>query len=145
MSGALGLDLDASKLSSEECKLVAGAVALYKRELRDIVLFGELYRLESPYVGPRAALDFISEDRSRAVLFVYQLKASKGEPVRLRGLDPQKRYRVREVNLAAGTSSGLQLNGQTIDGSVLMRDGLLPPVDSEFSSSIVELTSLVGK
>jgi alpha-galactosidase len=142
MSGALGLDLDVGKFNPQERKLVASAVSLYKRELREVVLVGDLYRLESPYAGPRAALDFVSEDRARAVLFVYQLKAGKGEPVRLAGLDPQKRYHVREVNLAPGSSSSLQLNDQTIEGSVLMRDGLLPPIDSEFSSSTIEFTSL---
>lgn len=139
MSGALGLDLDVDKLTGEERKLVAHAVALYKQELRDVVLQGDLYRLESPYHGPRAALDFVSNDRSRAVLFVYQLKEDDGGAVKLSGLDPQKRYAVREVNLPAGVASQLTAEGKALDGSTLMREGLVPPVRSEYTSTVVEL------
>ena len=139
MSGALGLDLDVGKLSSEQKQLVANAVSLYKRELRDVVLQGDLYRLESPYLGPRAALMFVSPDRSRAVLFVYQLKAGKGEPVKLAGLDPQKRYTAHEVNLPADSVSQLSAEGKALEGSTLMQEGLRPPVESEFTSSVVEL------
>jgi alpha-galactosidase len=145
MSGALGLDLDVGRLTPEEHKMVAGAVALYKRELRDVVLRGDLYRLESPYAGSRAALDFVSEDRSKAVLFVYQFKAGKGQPVKVRGLDPERLYKVREVNLAAGATSNLESDNQILEGSVLMREGVLPAIDSEFSSSVVELISERGK
>jgi alpha-galactosidase len=141
MSGALGLDLDVGKLSSEERRSIAAAVALYKEELRDVVLLGDLYRLESPYAGPRAALDFVSEDRARAVLFVYQLKANKGGPVRVAGLDPEKSYRIREVNLPEGASSSLASNEQTIQGSVLLHDGILPSTEFEWTSSVIELTS----
>jgi alpha-galactosidase len=139
MSGALGLDLDVGKLTVDERKLVAGAVSLYKHELQDVVLQGDLYRLESPYQGPRAVLDFVSNDRSRAVLFVYQLKAGDEQPVKPLGLDPQKRYQVKEVNLPRGTNSVLQVQEQTIQGAELMRDGLASPVHSQFSSAVIEL------
>jgi alpha-galactosidase len=141
MTGALGLDLDVDKLSPEERKTVASAVSVYKRELRDVVLQGDLYRLESPYKGPHAAMNFVADDRSRAVLFVYQLKAGEGDAVKPHGLDSQKRYKVHEVNLPAGTVSGLKTEGQILEGAALMRDGLVPPVRSEFSSAVIELTA----
>ena len=139
MSGALGLDLDVDKLSSEERKQVADAVALYKESVRNVTLTGNLYRLESPYSGPRSALDFVSEDRARAVLFVYQLKSAEGGTVRLRGLDQQRRYKVREVNLPAGVDSKLTVQNKVLEGARLMRDGLQPPINSEFSSTVIEL------
>lgn len=139
MSGALGLDLDVSKLTTEERKMIAHAVSLYKRDLREVVPPGDLYRLESPYHGPRAALCFVAPDRSRAVLFIYQLKAGEGDAVKLAGLDPQKRYRVHEVNLPEGAPSQLALEGKEIEGSVLMGDGLVPPVRSEYTSAAIEL------
>ena len=139
MSGALGLDLDVGKLTPEERRAVANAVSLYKQELRDTVLQGDLYRLESPYRGPRAALNFVSADRSRALLFIYQLKAGEDEAVKLAGLDPQKRYAVHEVNLSPGTGSQLVTDGKVLEGGALMRDGLVPPVRSEFTSAVIEL------
>ena len=73
LSGALGVDLDLRKLSPEERKTLAAGVALYReKDLRELVSQGDLYRLESPYDGPRAALSYVSPDCSRAVLFVYQ-------------------------------------------------------------------------
>lgn len=141
MSGALGLDLDAGKLTARERKMIAGAVSLYKQRLREVVLLGDLYRLESPYEHPRAALDFVLNDRSRAVLFVYQLKAGQGEAVKLAGLDPHKRYMVREVNLPAGTASQLSADGKVLEGGALMENGLVPPVNSEYTSAVVELNA----
>jgi alpha-galactosidase len=139
MSGALGLDLDVTKLSSADRKLLAASVALYKTELRDLVSQGDLYRLESPYAGPRATLDVVSEDRSRAVLFVYQLKSGMATPVRLEGLDSGKNYKVRELNLPPGTSSALAAQDQVLEGWVLRKEGLQLPILSEYSSAVIEL------
>jgi len=141
MSGALGLDLNVSKLSPEDRKLVAGAVAIYKEKVRDVTLRGDLYRLESPYAGARSALDFVSEDRARAVLFVYQLKEGDVGPIRLRGLDSQRRYRVRELNLPAGSNSKLAIQDKVIEGASLTTDGLQPLMSSEFTSAVIEFVA----
>jgi len=103
------------------------------------VLQGDLYRLESPYKGPRAAMDFVSADKSHAVLFVYQLKEAESRAVKPRGLDPQKGYKVHEVNLPPAAGSELKTEGQVLEGAALMRDGVVPPVRSEFSSAVIEL------
>ena len=141
MSGALGVDMDVRKLSPDELKQLEDSVALYKREIRDVVEQGDLYRLESPYENPRASLDYVSAGRSRAVLFVYQLKDGNTAAVKPRGLDPQMRYRVSEVNLPAGAKSQLADDGQIIDGATLMREGLVPPCQNEFQSAVIELTA----
>jgi hypothetical protein len=73
------------------------------------------------------------------VLFVYQLQDAANKTVKPRGLDPQMRYRVREVDLPAGEKSKLDADGQIIDGATLMRDGLVPPCRKEFESSVIEL------
>src|ERR1035441_2709862 len=141
LSGALGVDMDVRRLSPEERKTLAAGIALYKNDLRELVSQGDLYRLESPYDGPRAALSYISPDRSRAVLFVYQLKANGADQlVKLRGLEPQRHYRLREVNLPGGVPCQFAKQGQSVDGADLMGDGLLPPAQKEFDSSVIELT-----
>jgi alpha-galactosidase len=141
MSGALGLDLDVGKLNPQDRKFVAAAVALYKRDLRDLVSQGDLYRLESPYAGPRAALDIVSQDRSHAVLFVYQLKDGHGDAIQLHGLDPAKRYKVRQVNLPPEAASEFSAQDKSFTGALLSTDGLVPPVHSELTSAVIELTS----
>jgi alpha-galactosidase len=131
--------MDLSNVSADDRKLLAAATKLYKERLREVVAQGDLYRLESPYDGPRAALEYVLPDRSRAVLFVYQLKDNDTKPVRPRGLDKNKRYLIREVNLAAGTPSQLASHETTVDGDMLMRDGLVPPCRKEFDSAVIEL------
>ena len=139
MSGALGVDMDLRKLSPNKRKALASGIALYKNEIRDVVELGDLYRLKSPYERPRVAMDYVSADRSRAVLFVYQLQAGPAETVKPRGRDPLRHYRVREVNLPAGAKSPLVGDGQSIDGATLMRDGVAPPCQNEFDSTVILL------
>ena len=145
LSGAFGVDMDLGRTTADERKTLAAAVKLYKERLRDVVAQGDLYRLESPDDGPRAALDYVSPDRSRAVLFVYQLKDNDTKPVKPRGLDPAKRYTVREVNLPAEAASQLAGHETVVDGGALMRDGLVPPCRKEFDSAVIELVEATGE
>jgi alpha-galactosidase len=109
-----------------ERKATTAAIVLYKQSLRDIVLQGELYRLDSPYEQPRSAISYVTPNRARAALFVYQIKDAADQPVKLRGLDPAAQYLLREVNLPDGAVSRLPADGKTLDGATLMRDGLAP-------------------
>lgn len=133
MSEDMGFDVDLAKTSPMDREAMARAIKLYKEELREVVGQGDLYRLESPYDGPRACLDYVSPDRAKAVLFVYQLKADEAKAVKLRGLDPQRSYAVREVNLPQEAPS------QILDGGTLMRDGLTPTCKNQFDSAVFEL------
>ncbi|HTR43962.1 MAG TPA: alpha-galactosidase, partial [Pseudomonadales bacterium] len=143
MSGALGVDMDVRKLSPDEIRQLAQAIALYKNEIRDVVEQGDLYRLESPYNNPRAALDYVSSDRSHAVLFVYQLEDAQAVKLALRGLDPGKKYLIHEVNLPEGKKSKFAIEGQTVRGSALMEVGIIPPCQKEYDSAVFEF--LAGK
>ena len=69
--------------------------------IRSIVQFGDLYRLLSPYENKRTAMMYVTEDQNDAVLFTYLLKKSingNTQPLILEGLDPDKNYRVTELN-----------------------------------------------
>lgn len=141
MSGRLGMDVDVAKLTVDEQRFAASAIASYKT-IRDVVQFGDLYRLESPYEGERASLLYVSEDQRRSVLFVYLLQAvspSLARPIVLRGLDPKKRYRIRELNLPIGAKSELALSGQILNGQSLMCGGILPPNHGRYTSAVIEL------
>ena len=142
LSGAFGVDRDLSKMSAEERQMTEQSVRLYKETLRPIVLGGELYRLASPYEGPRAALSYVVPDQSRAVVFVYQTEdASTTAAVKPRGLEPSRKYRVRELNLPPGQSSKLPQDDQVVAGDALMRDGLSPACQKQFDSAVIELVA----
>ena len=65
MSGNFGYELDLTKLSEEEKKEVRQQVALYK-DNRELIQFGEFYRLLSPFEHNGAAWMFVSEDKRSA-------------------------------------------------------------------------------
>lgn len=129
MSGRLGMDVDVEKLSCGQQRFAKDAIAAYK-EIRDVVQQGEHYRLESPYEGPRSALMFVKDDR--AVAFVYSIGESPAGALILKGLDPSKRYRVRELLSDSGTE-------RLIGGADLMKDGLPLPSYDLYGSGVFEL------
>jgi len=140
LSGAFGIDRDVAKMSAEEKKTVIAGARLYKERLRPLVLGGDLYRLQSPYDRPQAALSYVSADRSHGVVFVYRLGEEAFPPVKPRGLDPAKRYRVREINLPEGARSRLSIHDQVLDGAMLMEHGFAAPLRRAIESAVVELT-----
>jgi alpha-galactosidase len=142
MGGCLGMDLDLARLSPADRRLAERAVATYK-DVRDVVQQGDLYRLESPYEGDRSSLMYVSEDQARALVLAYQMKDAPGAPgpLVLRGLDPHRHYRVRELNLPEGKASLLDVEGRLVSGAALLREGLRPPTRRQYESAAIELSS----
>lgn len=137
MSARFGMDLDLAKLSTEDKAVCAGAIRAYK-QIRDVTHLGDLFRLERPHENPRGALNFVSADHSRAVVFVFQLQDGQPLTVRPQGLDPNRVYVVRELNPAPGRSP-LPQEGKSINGEQLMREGLLPSCSRALEACVVEL------
>jgi alpha-galactosidase len=137
MSARFGMDLDLAKLSAEDKAVCAGAILAYK-QIREVTHLGDLFRLERPHEAPRGALDFVSADRSRAVVFVFQLKDGQPLPVRPQGLDPNRQYTVRELIPAPGRTA-LPQEGKTCTGEQLMGDGLVPSCSKALEACVVEL------
>jgi alpha-galactosidase len=137
MSARFGMDLDLTKLSAGDRAVCAGAIAAYKK-VREVTHLGDLYRLEDPHTGPRGALNFVSPDRSRAVVFVFQMKDAAASVVRPEGLDPAKRYVIHELNPAPGRVA-LAQEGATVTGESLMRDGFLPSSSRSLEACVVDL------
>ena len=97
----LGFDIDLSGMSRADRLFAKQALSNYHL-LKPIILDGDQYRLISPYESNHAALCYVSKDKSRAVVFAYDLHPRYREPlqrVRLQGLDPSRRYVVYETNL----------------------------------------------
>ena len=137
MSARFGMDLDLAKLPAEDKATCAAAISAYKR-VREVTHLGELYRLERPHGATRGALNYVSPDRSRAVLFVYQLKDGPPAPVRPMGLDPAKRYSVHDLFPALGRAA-LPQEGKTFAGTELMERGVVPSCSQALEACIVEL------
>lgn len=137
MSARFGMDLDLTKLPAADKAVCAGAIKAYK-QIRDVTQLGDLYRLEDPHNNFRGALNFVSPDRARAVVFVFQLKDGPNAPVRPQGLNPDQRYAVRELNPAPGREV-IPQEGKTFTGAELMRDGVLPSCSKAVEACVMEL------
>ncbi len=137
MSARFGMDLDLAKLPAKDKTVCAGAISAYKR-IRDVTHLGDLYRLERPHDAARGALNFVAQDHSRAAVFVFQLKHGEALPVRPQGLDPARRYTIRELNPAPGRP-GLSQEGKSFTGEELMRDGVEPSCSKALEACAIEL------
>jgi alpha-galactosidase len=139
MSARFGMDLDLNKLSAADQAVCAGAISAYK-QIREVTAFGDLYRLEDPHETFREAINFVSPDQSRAVVFAFQMKDGAVTPVHPQGLDPAKKYMVHELNPAPGRAA-IPQEGQTLTGDQIMRDGLTPSCAHAVEACVIELNS----
>lgn len=137
MSARFGMDIDLARLPDEDKAICAGAIGAYKK-IRDVTHLGELYRLENPNDAVRGAINFVSKDRSRAVLFVFQLKDGQALPAHPRGLDPAKKYVIHELNPAPGRAA-IPQEGNTFTGEELMREGIVPSCSKAIEACVIEL------
>lgn len=126
MMGKMGYDIRVNEMRKEELEFSSKAVETYNR-ISDVIWFGDLYKLISPYKEDRAVLMYVDEGKSKAVLFNYILNPRRKEffeQVLLQGLDPEKKYRVREINLFPGTNSKSAAHDKVYSGDYLMNVGL---------------------
>lgn len=138
----LGFDLGLNELSADELLYCQTAVANWKR-LETVILDGTQYRLVSPYENHHMAVNYVSGDQRKAVLFAYDLYPRFEEkllPVKLEGLDPHKMYKVEEINLMPSVQSTLEANGKIFSGDYLMKVGLNVFGYATLQSRVIELT-----
>ncbi|KAL2827698.1 alpha-galactosidase C [Aspergillus pseudoustus] len=129
MGGSFGLELDPSDLSDSEKESVSDLLALAER-VNPVILTGDLYRLRLPEDSKWPAAQFISQDGSEVVLFVFQLAPNVNHAVpwiRLQGLDAQARY------VVDGRAN------ETYSGAALMNRGLQFAFETEYGSRVVLL------
>ena len=139
----LGFDINLDGLSKEERNYCTAAVANYHR-LKPLILDGDLYRLVSPHGSTHAAVMHIDKGKEKALLYSYDLyprSQDKLYPIKLRGLDPTKRYRVKEINLMPNSNSNLQEQDKVYSGDYLMKLGLWAFTNSRMNSRIIEITA----
>lgn len=138
----LGFDISLKKMNEDDRAYCRLAIKEYNR-LKPVIFSPELYRLVSPYEGNHCVLQRNAEDGSKALLFAYDIHPRFSEnilPTRLQGLEPDARYRVKEVCLMPGSHLWLEGNGKTYTGDYLMKVGLKVLSSNDMTSHIIELT-----
>lgn len=144
MMGKLGFDIVVSKLNANDLEFCQSAVKSYN-SLKGVVWQGNQYRLVSPYEQNMASLMYVDSSKATAVLFNYLVNNRYGEsskhPVKLKGLDPQKRYLVKEINLYPGTTSTIKDN-LTLSGNFLMTVGINPDLNAQRTSVIISVSEV---
>lgn len=128
MSGRLGMEIQPKNMTDEEKAFCRQAITNYKM-IRPVVQFGDIYRLHSPYEGDNlASLMYVSEKKDKAVFYWFKMETFKDEHfpvVKMQGLDPQKKYKVQELNRI--DKKPLPYEGKSFTGAYLMANGLEVP------------------
>lgn len=140
----MGFDISLKEMNDDEMKYCQEAVANYKR-LKGTILDGDLYRLVSPYETNHSSVMYVDKAKSKSVLFAYDIHPRFGEktfPVKLQGLDPNKKYKVQEINLMPGQKSTLVTDGGTFSGDFLMKIGMNVFSTAHARSKVIELTEV---
>lgn len=143
MSGRLGMEIQPKDMSDADKAYAKRAIAAYK-DIRNVVQFGDLYRLASPYDNTGvASLMYVTPEKERAVFYVYKTSHFINmilPKVCMDGLDPQKMYRLKDLTpLKEDKPCGL--HGKVISGKILMEEGIVLQklLKNEYSSLALEL------
>lgn len=143
--GKLGFDIVAGDLNESDLQFSKKAISNY-HSFKDIVWHGDLYRLLNPHENDIAALMYVNTDKSRAIVFNYlvnyrQRLATTEQPIKLDGLNPNKKYRIKEINIYPGTIS--QIDAEKIySGDFLMKMGINPVIDLQRTSVVLEISEV---
>ena len=128
MSGRLGMEIQPKNMTEEEKALCKKAIEEYKM-IRPVVQLGDIYRLVSPYdkLGV-ASLMYVSEAKDKAVFYWWKTEHFVNQHlprVTMAGLQPDKSYRIRELNRI--DNEPLAFEGKVFTGTYLMEQGLEIP------------------
>ncbi|MFJ7727459.1 alpha-galactosidase [Neobacillus sp. NPDC097160] len=129
MAANLGFELNVDKLSTDDKTVVREQITRY-HQIKDIVLFGDQYRLLSPFEGMDTAWMYVTTNQEQAVVFYYKTLATPNPPffhLKLRGLNPKMKYKVN--------------NGERpFYGDELMKIGLsMPLIKKDYTSFIFHI------
>ena len=116
--GTFGFGLDITKLSVEERKTAIEVVHEAKKN-RELIQYGDFYRLESPYRSNYVSWLCVNSEKSKVILGYYKImsKANPGSRrIKLAGLDEKVEYLCVETN-------------DIYTGGQLMNFGLILPME----------------
>jgi alpha-galactosidase len=145
MMGKLGFDIDVAKLQPDELTYCQNAIANYK-SVSDVLWYGDFYRLSSPWERPFASVLAVNPAKTSAIAYNYVVTnrfefSYSFNPIKLDGLDPAKKYSVKELNVYPGTKTTLDENA-VYSGEYLMNVGYNPDVNLKRMSVILEFNEV---
>lgn len=144
--GKLGFDIVPEKLSKNDLTFCKDAIKNYDA-FKDIVWHGTQYRLVDPYNNPLAAIMYVNENKSSAIMFNYLhsarfMETATERPIKLNGLDGSKKYKINELNIYPGTNSTIN-SKQIYSGDFLMKVGFNPDLNGGRSSVVLEIKEVL--
>ena len=146
MMGQLGLELDPRRSEPEFKEACRTGIMAYK-SVREIVQFGTQYRHRSPAESPTPSLNYVSQDKSQALVLAWQIGPIKGNEKALAsvaGLDESSQYAVKEINLPTGDSiprCGIR-SGTAKSGKAWMAEGVPLEYSRQYDSAAIVLIKL---
>ena len=133
--GHLGIEWDLAEATADETAELSRWVAFYRRE-REFLLSGDLVRMDG-YDERTYVHGVVSPDRGRALIAMVTLDSVYPDPpgpLRFRGLDPARTYRLRPVRVGTPPASlrppawwGPEWDGGTFSGQALEHVGVAVP------------------
>lgn len=142
MMGKLGMDLQPSQMTEKEYDFSRKAIQTYK-EIRKTVLHGDLYRILSPYKNNRTVYMYVNENQTEAIAFNFLVRKEiypQPPTILLQGLDPNKQYRLEEINKDPDDWSRFtKYEGKTFSGEYLMTVGLNFAMYNEYETMLIQL------
>ncbi len=130
LAGTFGYELDVTKIPEKDRQMIPEQVALYHK-YNDLVRNGDYYRLKSAQDNHLFdCWQVVSKDKRESLVTWIQVLGGPGRRsgfVRLKGLAPDKRYRIEGGNMA-------------LSGDALMHAGICMPVMSgDFVGKLIHL------
>ncbi len=144
MMGKLGFDIVVSHLNPSDLQFCQDAIKTYNG-FKPLIFKGDQYRLSTPRESAVASMAYVDESKSSGVIFNYLVNNRYGSnskvPVRIKGLDPAKKYRITEVNLYPGSKTSIDAS-KVYSGDFLMKVGFNPDVSTWRTSVILKVDAV---
>jgi len=143
--GKLGFDIRVNELSDDDLALCKKSVDNYN-QFKHIIWQGDLFRLINPYKDDFASLMFVNPTKTEGVMFTYltnwrYVADTSVRPVKLQGLDPDKKYRITEINLYSNQHSPID-SGKIYSGDFLLKIGINPVINLSRPSVVLKIQAL---
>ncbi len=139
MQGSLGIGADLNRWQQPDFDVAKQMISYYK-SIRETVQNGSLYRLELPGDGNVIGNEYVSEDKSKAVLFVFLHSQRLGRTVpaiMFRGLDENATYRISRLG-GLPVEKHIELPGE-LSGAYLVNHGLSVTLKGDYDSASIKL------
>lgn len=134
MQGVLGIGDNILEWNAKQKEIAKSKIDEYK-SIRHLIQNGNLYRLASPFEGQKVALEYVSSDKTEAVVFFYNMNrvpegADNSKSVYqllLQGLNPGANYKVDNKNATV------------LSGKYLIKTGIAWPISGAYQSTVLKL------